>query len=261
MKQIISTLLCCQLITFVACVPVKTNSLANQVRVTGSSGVEDCEYIGPVTSEVGNNYQSYRANVEQATNGVRHSAAMKGATHVVLEAATKDNKRVTDPAFGTKKLCDNCVVLTGQAYRCGPKPKQVADLPPTMGAERGSCYPNSTCNDGLVCLSNLCVRPMSPATTPEPVLGDPINSNTGTRDTAPAPPVEIRTLMLGSMDSSMAAKPTLAKWKGHKVTITMKDGRVIEGTLTAFSNSLQMYLADGASVDMLEAQQIVLQDD
>jgi hypothetical protein len=27
------------------------------------------------------------------------------------------------------------------------------------GAERGRCYPNGTCNDGLVCLSDVCVRP------------------------------------------------------------------------------------------------------
>lgn len=27
------------------------------------------------------------------------------------------------------------------------------------GSERGACYGNGTCNDGLVCLSNLCVRP------------------------------------------------------------------------------------------------------
>ena len=29
---------------------------------------------------------------------------------------------------------------------------------PPEGSERAACYPNSTCNDGLVCLSNLCVR-------------------------------------------------------------------------------------------------------
>jgi hypothetical protein len=27
------------------------------------------------------------------------------------------------------------------------------------GAERGPCYGNGTCNDGLICLSELCVRP------------------------------------------------------------------------------------------------------
>lgn len=26
-----------------------------------------------------------------------------------------------------------------------------------MGAERQACFPNKTCNDGLVCLSDVCV--------------------------------------------------------------------------------------------------------
>ena len=33
-----------------------------------------------------------------------------------------------------------------------------------QGAERGSCYPNDTCNEGLRCLSNLCVREDGPST-------------------------------------------------------------------------------------------------
>jgi hypothetical protein len=37
-----------------------------------------------------------------------------------------------------------------------------ASAPPSgapAGTERGACYGNNTCNDGLVCLSDLCVRP------------------------------------------------------------------------------------------------------
>lgn len=30
---------------------------------------------------------------------------------------------------------------------------------PKEGTERGPCYGNKTCNDGLICLSDLCVRP------------------------------------------------------------------------------------------------------
>lgn len=30
---------------------------------------------------------------------------------------------------------------------------------PSAGTEGGACYPNDTCNDGLLCLSNLCVQP------------------------------------------------------------------------------------------------------
>lgn len=39
--------------------------------------------------------------------------------------------------------------------------KQQADSTTTVaaGAERGPCYGNGTCNDGLICLSDLCVRP------------------------------------------------------------------------------------------------------
>ena len=29
---------------------------------------------------------------------------------------------------------------------------------PPEGIERHACYPNGTCNDGLTCLSDLCVR-------------------------------------------------------------------------------------------------------
>lgn len=32
------------------------------------------------------------------------------------------------------------------------------DVRTVMGAERGPCYPNKTCNAGLVCLSGVCVR-------------------------------------------------------------------------------------------------------
>jgi hypothetical protein len=32
-------------------------------------------------------------------------------------------------------------------------------LPGADGTERGACYGNGTCNEGLVCLSNRCVRP------------------------------------------------------------------------------------------------------
>jgi hypothetical protein len=31
--------------------------------------------------------------------------------------------------------------------------------PPAIGSERQSCRPNKTCDDGLLCLSDLCVRP------------------------------------------------------------------------------------------------------
>ena len=33
----------------------------------------------------------------------------------------------------------------------------------SVGAERGACYPNGTCNAGLVCMSDLCVKNVVPA--------------------------------------------------------------------------------------------------
>src|SRR5689334_6841563 len=60
-------------------------------------------------------------------------------------------------------------VVCGLAVFCdcgtgssGADPTQNANLDaaagPTQGDERGSCYPNGTCNGDLVCLSDLCVR-------------------------------------------------------------------------------------------------------
>lgn len=42
--------------------------------------------------------------------------------------------------------------------------KRPGEAPPTApehddGTERGECYGNGTCNDGLTCMSGLCVRP------------------------------------------------------------------------------------------------------
>lgn len=33
---------------------------------------------------------------------------------------------------------------------------------PAVGTERGACYGNGTCNEGLLCTSDLCVRPPPP---------------------------------------------------------------------------------------------------
>lgn len=136
----------------------------NDVRVTVESRVADCEYVGPVTSRVGANFQSYEDNVEYATNDVRNQAGKRGATHVVLTAPIKDSM-ASWGSLGSGD-CNNCVALTGQAYRCGGsssyEENPAASLPPTMGTERGKCYPNQTCNDGFVCLSDLCVRPPPP---------------------------------------------------------------------------------------------------
>jgi len=42
--------------------------------------------------------------------------------------------------------------MAAGVFGCG------GDSPPAIGAERGACFPNSTCNTGLTCLSNFCVK-------------------------------------------------------------------------------------------------------
>lgn len=44
------------------------------------------------------------------------------------------------------------------ASACSGSPVTVGSSP---GVESNPCYPNGTCNSGLVCLSNLCVRPVA----------------------------------------------------------------------------------------------------
>lgn len=39
-----------------------------------------------------------------------------------------------------------------------PDPAQPTSAQPEAGTERGACYGNETCNDGLTCASDLCVR-------------------------------------------------------------------------------------------------------
>ena len=44
-------------------------------------------------------------------------------------------------------------------FACSSNPVTVTAA---TGAEGGACFPNNTCNAGLACLSNLCVRPAGP---------------------------------------------------------------------------------------------------
>jgi hypothetical protein len=73
-------------------------------------------------------------------------------------------------------LCLAVACSSGKLVDAGPDGSV-----PTQGMERGPCYPNATCNAGLECLSDLCVRsgadasrasPDSDATTGDDVSGD-----------------------------------------------------------------------------------------
>jgi hypothetical protein len=51
---------------------------------------------------------------------------------------------------GVKGLLVFCFI-----FLCGG----CSDPPPEIGTERGPCYGNQTCNEGLECLSDICVEP------------------------------------------------------------------------------------------------------
>jgi hypothetical protein len=49
------------------------------------------------------------------------------------------------------------VLLASACAKSRTDDEQCADYP--SGSEKGACYGNGTCNEGLMCLSELCVRP------------------------------------------------------------------------------------------------------
>ncbi len=51
------------------------------------------------------------------------------------------------------------VVVGLGATGCKKSPAADDSAAAAAGSERGACYGNGTCNDGLTCLSELCVRP------------------------------------------------------------------------------------------------------
>lgn len=73
-----------------------------------------------------------------------------------------------------------------------------------QGAEQGPCYPNHTCNSGLVCLSEVCVVPGDGSSlVPEgPVSRDAGSSDSGTMADAPVASGEAGTASEGNPASS-----------------------------------------------------------
>lgn len=65
-------------------------------------------------------------------------------------------------------------------------------------------------------------------------------------------------IRLGSLDSAMAAEPTLLEWKGRLVNLTMKDGTIIAGRLVSIQ-ALRIHLEDGKFVDMLDVSEVTVQ--
>lgn len=102
---------------------------------------------------------------EGALNGLRNAAAKINADYVRID--------VDEPPHYTPECFMNTYSLAGAAFQqtgdAPPSPAQAPDIS-TMGVERAPCYPNRTCNDGLTCASDLCVRlePAPPAPAPTP---------------------------------------------------------------------------------------------
>lgn len=230
-----------------------------RVQVTVESRVVDCEYIGPVTSRVGANFGTYEGNVEYATNDVRNQAGRKGATHVVLSPPIKDSM-ASWGKIGSSD-CNNCVALTGQSYRCSNRhaSSRRSTLPSGMGEERGSCYPNRTCNEGLTCLSDLCVRLAADSASNTPTAPESPAQDPSQRSSSPSPLEEIRLLQLGDLDSATRAEPQLQLWKGRKLRVTREDGSVLEDVLATIRH-LRLFLRGGADIPMEDVTQVELLD-
>ncbi|TNF25079.1 MAG: hypothetical protein EP329_23740 [Deltaproteobacteria bacterium] len=96
---------------------------------------------------------------ESARNALRNAAAALGADYVQIDVDT--------PPHYTPSCFVNVYELSGIAFRrSGDAPPTPPTTPPDiskMGVERAPCYPNHTCNEGLTCASDLCVR-LEPAT-------------------------------------------------------------------------------------------------
>lgn len=89
-----------------------------------------------------------------------------------------------------------------------------ADAMPGAGSERGACYGNDTCNEGLQCLSGLCVR--LPETGAEPAVATPTEA---TPSLAPEPAPAAPRATMASSASAQTGHPTFVApfWPGDSV--------------------------------------------
>ena len=78
--------------------------------------VSDCTFVGIVSSRMGGNFQSLEHNIEIATLDVQNKAADRDATHLVLSEPVIQTMGAMGRIGGGD--CNNCVLVTGRAYRC-----------------------------------------------------------------------------------------------------------------------------------------------
>ena len=84
------------------------------IRVVHPDTVKKCQYIGPIATRLGGNFQSFETNVEIATILARNKAANKGASHMTMQPPRATDKH----AFVGAGKCVNCVEVMATAYRC-----------------------------------------------------------------------------------------------------------------------------------------------
>ena len=97
--------------------PTLLSKGASQVEVVESAAAANCAFVAVLSVESGANFRSYETNVDNATNDIRNQAARKGATHLVLGDPER-LERLHGKWDGGGSGCNNCVGLTGKAYRC-----------------------------------------------------------------------------------------------------------------------------------------------
>jgi len=106
----------CLVTYFVGCATTAEPSLESEsIRVATRGQVGNCQFIGTVTSRFGGNFVSMETNVHNCTVELRNKAADLGATHLVMERVERTEQA---PWGSTGERCNNCVMRTGDAYRC-----------------------------------------------------------------------------------------------------------------------------------------------
>jgi formylglycine-generating enzyme len=81
-----------------------------------------------------------------------------------------------------RALLGAIVLVSCSSYGADDAPRP--DAGPATGERLGACYPNATCNAGLVCVDSICLRPG------EPTAGDGGGTDAAGTDSATPPPAK-----------------------------------------------------------------------
>lgn len=245
------------------------SSRGNSVRTGRGDPGPDYMELGSITATHGSGCGGFGAkgSYDGAYALMRNRASERGANYVRIDFESAPHS--------TPSCFDNEYVLRGVAYRRvgadsrgnikrARAEERATSHRGTDGTERGQCYGNGTCNKGLVCLSDLCVRMPSEdgaGVDAEPEVAAPAPAAPAV-ELAPSPnpkPSELRSVILGSLDAAANAEPTLIRWKGRLAMIQMADGTTRAGVIGNV-RALILYLADGTPIDLLNIVRITLDD-